>query len=588
MRGTGSVGVRGTLVILGALPMLLAVVAVAAVSLLIDRDARASLDHADAVRDFEIASGVLNDFDLELALVDGWNRSDRFQSEAIADTWVQGQFAAVDATWREALEGEQELDDDIVDELSSIHAGLLELRAAYGERDLSTLEAGILRVRSRLDGLTAEVNAAVLARPGSSWALLVELAELRSGLAAETILITLASVDGVSNEIQRTTLLLRRAESDQSLDRVERLLSGAQLDRFLALVDSEDEDLWQALRTRAFESSPLSASERTSEELIDDVFRGTRFVLDIDDFMAGVLDDTATEAQRSGEEALRDRNLLIAAGSAIVLLLSIVTLLVARHLARRIVSVARLAEEISGGELAVEPLELAGHDEVARLSGAMDDLVVTLRRVNDQVEAIAAGRTDDPILSEELPGSIGRTLRVAIEGLGRTTEELRRQATHDALTGLLDRSGLEQVIEAWDAERTQDVGVLLLDLDGFKAVNDEHGHEAGDHVLRGIATRLTSVARSTDVVARLGGDEFAVLLAPGVDPSAVERVGHRLVELTSQPTRFGGRVVTVGASVGWVVAEPGTPTTVAMRRADAAMYAAKRAGKGQAMEAAPV
>jgi diguanylate cyclase (GGDEF)-like protein len=150
----------------------------------------------------------------------------------------------------------------------------------------------------------------------------------------------------------------------------------------------------------------------------------------------------------------------------------------------------------------------------------------------------------------------------------------RHEADHDPLTGLANRRSLERTLEAAlvrAASRGRAVGVLMLDLDGFKAVNDRHGHAAGDEVLREVARRLRRSVRERDLVARLGGDEFVVVLTDLASmPDSVERVESALAE------PFAGTDAPLRAAVG-VAAFPADGATVAdlLAAADRQMYAAK-------------
>jgi diguanylate cyclase (GGDEF)-like protein/PAS domain S-box-containing protein len=150
----------------------------------------------------------------------------------------------------------------------------------------------------------------------------------------------------------------------------------------------------------------------------------------------------------------------------------------------------------------------------------------------------------------------------------------RHEADTDPLTGLANRRALERTLEAAlarAATRERSVGVLMLDLDGFKAVNDRHGHAAGDDVLREVARRLRRSVRERDLVARLGGDEFVVVLTDlGAVPDSVERVEAALAE------PFAGTDAPLRAAVG-VAVYPGDGATVAdlLEAADRAMYVAK-------------
>jgi diguanylate cyclase len=163
----------------------------------------------------------------------------------------------------------------------------------------------------------------------------------------------------------------------------------------------------------------------------------------------------------------------------------------------------------------------------------------------------------------------------------RALDEVSRQASTDELTGLPNRRALLALAE-WQLARSGPTALLLLDLDGFKAVNDGLGHAAGDELLRRLGHLLRPALRPCDVLARLGGDEFAVLL-PGADAAAAAECAQRLHALVRQPVVLRGSTVRVGASIG-VATAPGSArtTTDLLQQADAAMYAAKadRGGVG--------
>ncbi|GAA4924961.1 GGDEF domain-containing protein [Actinoplanes utahensis] len=149
-------------------------------------------------------------------------------------------------------------------------------------------------------------------------------------------------------------------------------------------------------------------------------------------------------------------------------------------------------------------------------------------------------------------------------------DELSRQATHDALTGLANRVLLQRRLAA----STEPVGMLLIDLDGFKEINDQHGHHTGDLVLQEVATRLTGLLGAGELAARLGGDEFAVLL-PGAGTESAGRLAEQVAAVVAEPMPIDGRVLRVGASVGVSAGTPGAGDTL-LRAADAAMYERKR------------
>ncbi|RYE32970.1 MAG: GGDEF domain-containing protein [Hyphomicrobiales bacterium] len=174
------------------------------------------------------------------------------------------------------------------------------------------------------------------------------------------------------------------------------------------------------------------------------------------------------------------------------------------------------------------------------------------------------------------------------EELLTVRRELDFAASHDPLTGLVNRRGLDRVLrEAGDSREA--LGLLLLDLDGFKLINDRHGHQAGDDLLKQVGMRLQGVVRPGDSVARLGGDEFALVVRGIEDPAALSEVADRAVSVVMVPFMLMGQLVTVGASVG-VSVKPernSAPWTaeILTRAADLALYSAKRAGKGRSMVA---
>jgi diguanylate cyclase (GGDEF)-like protein len=162
-------------------------------------------------------------------------------------------------------------------------------------------------------------------------------------------------------------------------------------------------------------------------------------------------------------------------------------------------------------------------------------------------------------------------------------EDVAEQATRDALTGLVNRRAFEDELKAAAiGKRSTDAsGVMFLDLDGFKKINDEHGHKAGDEVLVETASRLLAAVREGDTVARLGGDEFTVLLRGVHDKDEAGIVAERILEAMRKPMRLSTGVdVHPTPSLGVALASgSGADAAALLKDADAAMYEAKRAGK---------
>jgi len=168
------------------------------------------------------------------------------------------------------------------------------------------------------------------------------------------------------------------------------------------------------------------------------------------------------------------------------------------------------------------------------------------------------------------------------EALAAANERLRELAMRDPLTGLANRMALRQHLEqAWQrARRRQEMlAVLLLDLDGFKPVNDCHGHEAGDQLLIEVARRLQASARTTDLVARLGGDEFVLICESIGSPQQAQALAGRILDALSQPFRLGDQHIRIGASIGISFGMGCRSGNDLLREADQAMYQAKAAGR---------
>jgi len=169
--------------------------------------------------------------------------------------------------------------------------------------------------------------------------------------------------------------------------------------------------------------------------------------------------------------------------------------------------------------------------------------------------------------------------------LKQSQERLAQMASHDELTGLPNRAALNEATEKAieTARRTGDsFAMLVLDLDGFKHVNDTLGHSAGDQLLKEVSSRMAAVVRSPDLIARRSGDEFVVLLMQA-DNVAAQTVARRLLATFDAPVMLGcGQEVFASVSIGGAVYPVhGTSSMALFRNADSAMYDAKRAGRGR-------
>lgn len=183
-----------------------------------------------------------------------------------------------------------------------------------------------------------------------------------------------------------------------------------------------------------------------------------------------------------------------------------------------------------------------------------------------------------PTDGTEAPG--GLAVVEDITARREQVQTLARQARFDPLTGLHNRRELLDRLGRVE-KGTEPAAVFLLDLDGFKTINDRSGHEVGDQLLRTVSARLAATVRPTDLVVRLGGDEFVVVTSGRDAPFEVRTIAERLRSSICRPATLSGRTITMAVSIGATMARPGRAPEDVLRDADRAMYAAKRAGRSR-------
>lgn len=224
-----------------------------------------------------------------------------------------------------------------------------------------------------------------------------------------------------------------------------------------------------------------------------------------------------------------------------------------------------------------------GLDTVARLRAAAPKLpIVVLSGVNDEklsLQVLHLGAQDYLEKGQVTANALNRVICSAVQRK-RAEEELMRQAHQDSLTGLYNRGGFlgrAQHALARCERRQEAFGLLFIDLDHFKPINDTYGHEAGDLLLQVVANRLKAATRNPDTVARLGGDEFAILVEAPADRGIMALLTERISQAICYPTAIHGHDIRVTCSIGGALfPDDGKSVKQLLRFADSTMYAVKR------------
>ena len=217
-------------------------------------------------------------------------------------------------------------------------------------------------------------------------------------------------------------------------------------------------------------------------------------------------------------------------------------------------------------------------EAAALVTSVLDDVEVTTDGDDGDLRVVAApGRT--LTADDEAFCSAVRAVLTSMAARRHAEADLRQRALYDGLTGLPNRAlVLERLDQAVRRRDRGPVGVLFVDLDGFKPINDAHGHGIGDHLLASLALRLPRALRTGDTLGRLAGDEF-VVVAPDCDETGLAELAGRLLATVREPVEIDGASMVVSASIGATLAGDGQyDASEVLRRADSAMYRAKESG----------
>ena len=316
--------------------------------------------------------------------------------------------------------------------------------------------------------------------------------------------------------------------------------------------------------------------------------------------LGDLLDDLVDEAIRAVHDVaapLAEHERLVylqwTFGTAAVALASVaVALRLARSIARPLRELASYAHAVNEGHLHAEPVARRAHGprETELVLGVFTELVENLQLLDAKTNALAQVDFDDPSLRAPLPGRIGRSLDKSVALLSGSIVErdemqthLAHEATHDSLTGIANRPAAIAGVAAAASRAARtgaEAAILFIDLNEFKGINDSHGHEVGDAVLREVATRLAGCVRGADLAARLGGNEFVIVAESVGSVTHARDLAKRVISAVTQPIEVGILHVRVGAAIGIAMAldAPEDPLML-LGRADAAMYQAKHHGR---------
>ena len=270
-------------------------------------------------------------------------------------------------------------------------------------------------------------------------------------------------------------------------------------------------------------------------------------------------------------------------------------LILSRQVRRPLDHIVAAATSVQKGELDIPALDESGPKELALASAAFNEMVSTLRAVQDQAIALSGGDLDNPVLRRQLPGRTGAALQTALNQLHRSVrageterEALLERATRDSLTGLLNRGAALEALKLDMAAVRRSRGKLVLtlffiDLDDLKTINDSIGHDGGDVAIWSVAEALRLTTRESDVIARFGGDEFIVGWLGSPDSDVPEELAKRISAHVAQSeiaTPEGCRSVGVQHRVA-VSEQSDMSVATLLERADRALYEAKTNGRGQ-------
>lgn len=205
-----------------------------------------------------------------------------------------------------------------------------------------------------------------------------------------------------------------------------------------------------------------------------------------------------------------------------------------------------------------------------------EDLKKTIRKLVSSARAVEHGEKRDPLILKRKDEFV--TLAESINNLMNRDKAIR-DANEDPLTGLANRRYIMQRLDTYIDQKVP-LAVMFIDLDGFKPINDEYGHDAGDEALKIVAERMTACTRESDIVSRIGGDEFIILFKGLEDEEVLKERADKVLEMVGTPMWIDSNRIRMGASIGIsMFPKDAEDSETIVNCADEAMYAAKQGGK---------
>lgn len=332
----------------------------------------------------------------------------------------------------------------------------------------------------------------------------------------------------------------------------------------------------------------MTLAERGDPRVLAKPFRADQRFDDVDDGVFDVFSDIEVADQPFGRVeiglSVEEMQSVLASARNQLLVFAVITMslilafsyLLALYLTRGLDMLKDASRMIASGKFGYQ-IKVHGRDELARTAIAYNEMSTRLSQL--EMERKAA---EDRIL--ELNSELEGRVELRTNQLAALNKQLEYQALHDSLTQLPNRSlyydRLDQAIRIAKRNKTS-FTLMTLDLNRFKQINDLMGHHVGDSVLQEAAARMRAVLRQSDTVARIGGDEFTVLLPTATAPDEAIIVAKKILQALTEPMSIEGQSIEIGASIGIALFPAhGEDAASLVRRADSAMYVAKRTHAG--------